>query len=678
MKVTYRWLKDFVDIRLSPVKLADKLTMAGLEVVGLEKKDGDFVLEIEITSNRPDWLSIIGVAREVSAITGAKLKKLKLQSALASACAGGSWPLAVTVANKQDCPFYSARIISNLKVKPSPSWLVKRLEALGCRPVNNVVDITNYYLFELGHPLHAFDLDKLCQKSILVRRAKVDEKIITLDGQTRVLSPETLVIADLQQAIAIAGIMGGQQTEVTDKTCNILLESAVFNPVLIRRAKQKLGISSESAYRFERGVNCQAALQASAAAQELIVKLACGRSAGSRSFGKINILPTVIQLDLVYLNKTLGTDISRHCVKQILSRLGCQVKMKSKNLLTVQAPSFRPDLKLPVDLVEEVARIHGYSEIPQTIPAIKPKREILDQRDIVGNIKNILSGLGLDEAITYSLVDRELLEKSGLVLPADPVEILNPLSKEQAVLRPALLPSLMRVLAHNLDHQQDQISIFEIANVFSGRLKTVCEELRLGIALCGTKSSFTQQGLVRDEITLLHLKGIIETLLARLGFKNLDWSPQPDNKINIIIDQQPIGFMLDINPQVTSAFDIKNRRVFLAQINLDQLFKIIDLKKRFSELPKYPGITRDISFVINENILVQELLRAIEGKGAPLLSQARIVDYYQGKQIPAGSRGLTVSCVYRLAERTLTEEEVAPVHNNICSLLKERFGLTLR
>jgi len=725
MKVTYNWLKDFLNIKLTPKALAEKLTMAGLEVVSLEVAQGDFVLEIEITSNRPDWLSVLGVAREVAAITGEKMKlgaryqvlgargKIKnLEPSTKNLEPSTKHPAPntkhlITIGNKKDCPFYTARIIKNVKVGPSPEWLRKRLELVGCRSVNNIVDITNYILFELGQPLHAFDLDKLSQNEIKVRRAAADEKIVTIDGVIRPLSPEILVVADAQKPLAIAGIMGGKETEVTLKTRNILLESAVFNPLLVRRAKQKLGLQSESAYRFERGVDPECVSRASWAAQELILKLAFGEPAGFKGLGAPKVARPAIKLDVRYLNKLLGTAIPALKVKQILTRLGLQVTANTRNNLTVKVPSFRQDLKLPVDLVEEVARIYGYDKIPRTLPAVKPGRRFLDKKDVIDDIKNLLSGLGLNEAITYSLVDRELLAKSGINISSGLIEIANPLSREQEVLRPAVYPSLIRALAYNLDQQQERVGIFEIANVFSGQVDTVREDSLLSLALSGQITCFSKQGLVKDEITLLHLKGILETLFKRLGVKGFDFSCQEENKINLLtprakargllkidteaayfldaaeridvtIDQKPVGFMLDLNPQILGAFNIKNRQVVLAEISLEKLFSSINLGKKFLNLPKYPAITRNISFAIDENIPVKELLMAIEAKGAPRLVQVKIVDYYQGKQIPARHKGLTISCIYRLDSRTLTEEEISPLHNDICSLLKEQFNTKFR
>jgi len=708
MKVTYNWLKDFVNLKITPAQLAQKLTMAGLEVVSLEEAGGDSVFEIEITSNRPDWLSVLGIAREVAAITGRKLKFSYQPSAISRQLKAESRKLkaessnvVIRVENKKDCPFYSGRVICGVQVGTSPAWLKQRLESLGCRSVNNIVDITNYILFATGHPLHVFDLDKVVSQSascpvsqleINVRMARKGEEITTIDGIKRILDENILVIACRQmppsdgtppkavagKPIAIAGIMGGKETEVTFKTRNILLESAVFNPILVRRGRRKLGLQSESAYRFERGVDLETAKTASWAAQELILELASGKPCAYKSAGALKPHNCVINLDTAYVNKVLGLVIPVVKIKQILSRLGLGVRTKAKNILAVKIPGFRQDLKLPIDLVEEIARIYGYAKIPRTIPAIRPGRDIADKRDAACAIKNILSGLGLREVITYSLVDRSLLLKSGISNDRSLLEILNPLSKEQEVLRPTLLPSLIRCLAYNLDRQQENIKIFEIADVFSGEADSIREEPCLGIALCGINSFLIKQGLIKDELTLLHLKGILETLFNRMGVRSFEFMRQDEHKINIVFGGAEAGFMLDLSRQALDSFDIKNRQVILAELSLEKLFGRLNLGKKFSNIPKFPAITRDISFMIKNEVSVTALISAIEAKGAPLLRQARVTDYYQGKQIPVGFRGLTISCIYRLDSRTLTEEEIAPAHNDICFLLQERFGIKLR
>ncbi|MFA6130340.1 MAG: phenylalanine--tRNA ligase subunit beta [Candidatus Omnitrophota bacterium] len=669
-----------MNIKISPKELAEKLTMAGLEVVSLEQAGRDFVFEIEITSNRPDWLSVLGVAREIGAVTGEKLKiptfkepKIKAEELK---------PVKISILDKKDCLFYSARIICEVRVGPSPLWLKERLELLGCRSVNNIVDITNYILFELGHPLHAFDLDLLAGKEIVVRRAKAGEKMVTLDNQPRLLGNDILIIADKDKPQAIAGIMGGKDAEVTAKTRNILLESAVFNPVLVRRARQKLGLQSESAYRFERGVNLETAKIASLAAQELICKLASGKPCGYKSSASPKPSGALINLEPEYVNRILGANIPALKIKKILNGLGFDSKIRLKNRLVVKVPGFRQDVNLPIDLVEEVARIYGYTEIAQTLPAIKPNVNIGGKRDIASYIKNVLIGLGLHEAITYSLVDRDLLAKSGIKQGVQPVEILNPLSKEQEVLRPTLLPSLIRCLTYNLDQQQEYVNIFEIADVFSYGVNSaqgrVQESLSLGIALCGMRSFLTRQGLIKDEVTVLHLKGILESLFNKLGIKDYDFRDRGDRGIGIFVSQQETGIMLNLNKKVLDVFDIKNKQVILAEIDLEKIYSFINLGKQFLDLPRYPAITRDISFVVKGGISIKDLLAAITAKGLPLLRLVEVVDYYQGKQIPEGCKGFTVSCVYRADDRTLTEEEISLLHNSICSLLEERFSIKLR
>lgn len=674
MKVSYDWLKDFVDLKISPKELADKLTMAGLEVVSLEERSGDSVLEIEITSNRPDWLSILGVAREIGAITGARFKTKNVPSPKLKNLKTCS----VSIEDKSDCFFYSALVIRGVRVGPSPEWLKKRLEALGCRSVNNIVDVTNYILFESGQPMHAFDLDRLGRQTINVRRARQGEMITTIDGQQKFLDGDMLVIADNKKAVAIAGVMGGKDTEVTDRTTNILLESAVFNPILVRKTRQKLGLPTESAYRFERGVDEQNARTAVFSAAKLITSLASGECFAYKCLGKIRKESPEIKLEADYISRILGAAIPMVRARQILTRLGFCVRARGKGALMVKAPSFRQDIKAQIDLVEEVARIYGYDKIPISLPAVKPQKNISGRRDMVCGIKNTLYSLGLQEGLTYSLVEREMLEKSGVKKDAQTVEIMNPLSKEQEVLRYSILPSLMRVLAYNLDQQQEYVNIFEIADIFSDKNNGVDEILSLGIALCGTRPFFLKQGLVKDELGILHLKGILEKLFISLGVSNYDFVKQQGSRVSVTVSGEEIGFMFVPQERILGSFDIKNKKAFLAELDLVKLLDRARAERKFSGIPKYPAVTRDLSFIVKEGVSIKEIIGVVKEKGAPLLSEAGVADYYQGKQIPAGFRGLTISCVYRSDDRTLTEEEVSPLHKTICGCLETRFGIKFR
>jgi phenylalanyl-tRNA synthetase beta chain len=670
MKFTYNWLKDFVEIKIAPQALAQKLTMTGLEVTSLEEHNGDFVFEIEVTSNRPDWLSVMGIAREVAAITREKLKNVSRiryhvsrKNVRRATC--DVRPFSIKIEDKKDCPLYTAKIIRDIKVGSSPDWLKKRLELLGCRSVNNIVDITNYILFEYGEPLHAFDLDKLNNDTIIVRRAKNNEKIVTLDGQERMLNCEILVIADKEKAVALAGVMGGKDTEVTQATKNILLEAAIFNPIIIRRARQGLGLQSESSYRFERGIDPEIAEKASWQAVKLIQELAAGKCILAKSSGITKTNKKSINLSISGVQKILDVQITPAKIKQTLASLDFKVKTKTKDKFTVEIPAHRADVNLEIDLIEEIARIFGYEFIPNTLPAARPQVSIGDTRGLVSLIKNTLVGLGLNEVITYSLINQDLLKGFGIGQEA--IEILNPLSQEQGVLRPALLPSLVACIAYNLNQKQEYINIFEIASAFLNPPK---EELRLGIGLCGVRSLLLEQGLIKDEVGLLHLKGIIEALFERLGIKNYAFNKAVEPQtISILVNQEKIGLIQRLQRGV---------EVFMAELNLEKIFSYAQLKKEFAPLPKYPGITRDISFILKEGLSLKETLDTLQEKGRPYLCQIRIVDYYKGKQIPPGYRGLTVSCLYLSEERTLTEAEINPAHNLICRLLTEQFGAKIR
>jgi len=687
MKVTYNWLKEFVDIRLSPRALAEKLTMAGIEVTSLEEKQGDSVLEIEVTSNRPDWLSVVGIAREAAAITNRKLKVVDSPQTIVHSKKSNKkncglstmdYGLDIKIANKKDCPLYTAKIIHGVRVGPSPAWLKERLELIGCRSLNNIVDISNYILFERGEPLHAFDLDKLSLPlEIVVRRAKEGESIVTIDGIKRDLHEQVLIIASSDKPIAIAGIMGGRDSEVTSQTKNILLEAAVFDPLLTRRSRRLLGMQSESAYRFERGVDAQTAQGASWQAVNMIEKLAAGKLILAKSAGLVKPAKKIIALDCAYVCAILGAYIPAVKIKAILKGLGFMLTA-AKKTLKVNVPAYRQDVNAGIDLVEEIARVYGYASIPSTLPSLQPQPAIPGSRELVALIKNILVGLGLNEVITYSLVSKGLLadfrEEDSSLAP----EILNPLSREQEVLRPCLTPSLASCVARNFNQQQDYVPVFELASVFKSTLGGPKEELALGLALAGTKSFLLEQGAVKEEAGLLHLKGIIETLCARIGIRELSFVTENPYAVSVYIGKEKAGVMSRLKKDILSRLDIKNKEVVCAELFLEKFFHYVDLAKKFTPAPRYPAITRAISLFLKEEAGVGQILQAALETGRPLLCEVKVIDYYRGKQTPAGFRGLTLSCLYRAQERTLTEAEVAPVHNLICGILTEKFGAQIR
>jgi len=569
MKVTYNWLKDFVEIKIPPKDLAERLTMAGLEVTSLEEKDTDFVFEIEVTPNRADCLSVIGIAREVAAITGKKLKTVSSIKYQVS-----SKNLRLKIENKKDCPLYTAKIIKDVKVKPSPDWLRKRLELVDCRSINNVVDITNYILFAWGEPLHAFDLDKLNGQTIIVRRAKEKEKIVTIDGEARALNADILVIADRNGPLAIAGVMGGKDSEVIENTKNILLEAAIFNPVIVRRSRQSLGLQTESSYRFERGIDLATAKVASWQAVKLIQDLCAGSLVKALDAGLTKEKRKIVNLSLSTLNKVLDTEIKAPKARDILEDLGFKVSESSNHDFKVRIPSHRQDVSLEIDLIEEIARIYGYANIAQTLPKVTPHITNSGIRDLVSAIKNILIGLGLNEVITYSLISKDLLKDLEIGEHPKTIEILNPLSKEQEILRPSVISGLASCIAYNLNQKQNYINIFEIAKAFLNIPDKPTEELVLGIALCGTKSLLLGQGMVKDEIGLLHLKGIIETVFKRLGIKDYHFILEGNYQFAVCLNKNRVGFMGQLKKEILERLDIKNKDIFVGELYLEKILPI--------------------------------------------------------------------------------------------------------
>jgi phenylalanyl-tRNA synthetase beta chain len=675
MKVTYNWLKDFADIKIPAAELAEKLTMAGLEVKAIEEKAGDFVFEIEITSNRPDWLSVVGVAREAAALTGRELKRSHVTQHKSQA----KEKFDIEIEDKKDCPVYTARIIRNVKVGPSPTWLKDRLELVGLRSVNNVVDITNYVLFEMGEPLHAFDLDKLSGKAIIVRRAKNNEALDTIDGQARKLGADILVIADKQKPVAVAGVMGGKDTEVVSSTKNILLEAAIFNPVIVRRGRQKLGMNSDASYRFERGIDPQSVAAASLRASQMIIECCGGELVGAEACGSLSGKSTRVDFSLGCIKKYLGIDIPASRAKDILNSLGFQIKTKTKTVLTLGVPSWRLDVKAEIDLVEELARIYGFENIPSTLASVVLNNQKEKSQDHLSLIKDMLVGLGLNEVITHSLIERKSLE--GFWEDKDSlVEVSNPLSLEQELMRPLLMASLAGRVAYNLRQQNPCVDIFEVAKIYqlvSGKIR---EKYSLALALCGTNSRWfgPKIGHVADEPGFLHLKGIIETLFSRLGLdiKKTKYCFIDSEQIEVLLGRERVGLLKKLSGEILEALDIKHKDVFVAELALEEMIlPKVNLEKRFrlALVPRFPGISRDITLPVKIEIQFEDVANAIYGLKENLLVEAGFKDSYEGANVPDGIKRITVSCKYCSPDRTLTEEEVTPAHERIVKALQEKF-----
>ncbi|MGB2705878.1 MAG: phenylalanine--tRNA ligase subunit beta, partial [Candidatus Omnitrophota bacterium] len=503
--------------KLDPAKLTNLLTMAGVNAASCKKIGGDYIFEFEITANRPDCLSIIGIAREIAALLGKKLKVPKEIKGTAPFFKmlkekKGAVPF-IEIKDPELCPHYTARVIKNVEVKSSPDWLKERIISVGLRPVNNIVDITNFVLFETGQPMHAFDLDKL-RGSLSVRRAKEGEQIITIDNIPRTLAEGTLVIADEGGPVAIAGVMGALKAEVGRLTKNILLESAFFNPVSVRRASRALGLTSESSYRFERRIDNDMVLRASGRASALIGAIAGGEIKTLTDLGRKNGYSKAIKFDPEKTSSILGISIKKNRAVKILKSLGFSVKDK-KGFVAVTVPSFREDVKSEIDLTEEVARIHGYENIPLTLPHIVGNTKIKGFADILEEkIRRTLTRLGLDEIITYGLI-----KKSGIngldVDDAEVIAIKNPLSIDQEIMRPTMLPGMLKVISYNLSRKVKRLSLFEVGKIYKEKGGRYAEEPVLSACLSGIRRENWKAG--KQEFDFFDIKGIFECLFSELA-----------------------------------------------------------------------------------------------------------------------------------------------------------------
>ena len=690
MKIPLEWLKDFIAIRILPEQLADKLTMAGLEVKGIEQGPHGVVFEVEATPNRPDWLSIVGVAREVATVMGGRLKmrtaefgirnvEWKRKSALRTPHSA----FKIVIHDPKACPRYIGRVIEGVHVGSSPEEMVKRLVAMGTRSINNVVDITNYVLFELGQPLHAFDLDKLQGGTVHIRFANAGEEIVTIDGVTRKLTPQDLVIADETRSVAIAGVMGGKQTEVTQETTNIFLESACFNPMLVRRTARRLGLTSESSYRFERGISLESVLLGSDRATQLLVKLANGQKVGPRvDMVKQKSHARTVHSDLERIAHLLGNSVSSKQIRDSLSRLGLKVSKKGPNA-RVEIPWFRRDIKEEVDLSEEVARIHGYDKIPPQLPVIKKtKLEFSPLLEFQKRLRHQLVGLGYEEVRTYSLVNHGLLKVFGQAGRPDLVKIQNPLSEEQGWMRPTLVIGLVQAAQRNFFRQQNGVRLFELSNVYTLSKGQPIESLKLGLLLGGTQPRHWQDK--EKEYQWWDLKGTLEAILASLKLHGIKWESASlawaveESAAEVHHQGEILGVVSGVNSKVLSQLDIE-KPVFVAELDVEVLLNHAGKEDIcYRPLPKFPSVRRDIALELKESIAVEQVMVLMKGKGGALLERIQLFDYYQGKQIFSGNKSLAFSLEYRAPDRTLTDEEINHLHQQIVQELVMQLGARIR
>jgi phenylalanyl-tRNA synthetase beta chain len=646
----------------------------------LGRAAGDVVYDLEITPNRPDLNSFIGIAREISALTGNPLK-LPETDFTAAQEPGIRSLVDVRLDDPDLCPRYVARGVRGVKIGPSPDWLKAAIESIGLRSINNVVDVTNYVLMECGQPLHAFDYKLIQAKggvpTIVVRRAAAGEKFTTLDGQERTLTDKMLLIADENRGIALAGVMGGQNSEINDSTTDVLIESAYFKPQNIRATSKALELRTDASYRFERGSDIGVCDWASRRTAQLIQRVAGGTVVD----GVVDAYPnppkqTEVTLRHEKVAQLLGVQITEGEQTEFLRRLGLSVT-STPGQVSAQIPTFRVDLKRDVDLIEEIARLYGVDKIPSTPPRGAIGQHPFDALyDQIAEVREILASQGLSEAFGQTLIS----DVSAKLVDANPVALENPLSSDMNVLRPSLLPGLLDSLRHNLHHKNYDVSLFEVGRVFT----SAGEGRRVAIAITGARDPLFWSGEERDaKLDAYDLKGIVEVLFERVGLRGLQWARVAEPKgayiesATISLGKQTLGTFGQLQPLLARKYDLRDP-VFMAEFDLDLMLARRNGAKSFKAIPQFPGIRRDIAMLVAENVTHENVASAVKQLKPQNLESLELFDVFRGKNVPEGQKSVAYAFHYRNAERTLTDNEVNSAHDRIVAELKQRLSATIR
>ena len=679
MKISLDWIREFVTVDLPRQELLDRLTMIGLVADTVEERDGDAVLDLETYANRPDTLGHLGVAREIGAMLGLSLNER-------------SWPLAelpqatteiadVQISSESLCPRYCGLVVRDVPVGPSPDWLRRRVEAMGLRPINNVVDVSNYVLFATAQPIHTFDFGKIDGGRIVVRKAKRGETLKDLDGRTLELAADMLVIADGSRPVALAGVIGGEASGITDATRDVFIESANFDPISIRKTAKKLGLSTDASYRFERGADVGFAPQAALMAASLLTQMG-----GKASRGLIDVYPKPpkpksVRLRLRRIAELLGVDVPESLVVEVLGRLGFLVEAAHKGVWRVEVPTFRVDVGREADLIEEVARFYGYDRIPSEFPPVRSfDLSINRKRERLGKIRQTLLGQGFDEVINWSFADpeREAAAGSGL----RPVDVQNPISSRASVLRTTLVPGLLENAAWNLNRGLEGVHVFELGNVFYWEGDKHREELRLGLISTGLLPGVGWTS-APAETDFYVLKGALEALMEALRFEPVAFEErdhayfEEGRALAILYKGQPVGCLGALRKPLAAAASV-DRTVFAAEVDLTGLFEKTPKPFQYAPVPRFPGVSRDLSFLLDRGVAYQEIGQALARLNPPLLEGFELRDRFSGPSIPADKVSLTVRFRFRHPQRTLVAEEVDRVEQDIVGHLRSALNIQLR
>ena len=685
MLISYNWLRELADTKLTPVELRERLTMVGLAIDAVDSHETDQVLDVEVPSNRPDCLSHVGIAREVSVIESSQLhlpedKPLKSEGRAEAITS-------VEILDPDLCPRYAARVIRGVKIGPSPRWLADRLEAIGQRPINNVADITNYVLHEVGQPLHAFDFNKLDGRRIVVRRAKSGEKLTTLDGVTRTLTSEMLVIADGEKPVALAGIMGGEDSEISTATQDVLIESAYFNPDSVRKTARALAMDTEASRRFERGADRANVLRA----QDRCVQLICEIAGGVASENAIDVYPgpvsaLVIGCRPARVRALTALEVPGSEIKRILGGLGFQEAGQENSAINFVVPSWRVDVEQEEDLVEEVARHIGYDKIASELPSTNLPGEYQPQEMKRRLLRRTLNGFGFDEAITFSFIERnddfELIPAFTDKRISDQQPVLrNPIIEEASNMRPTLLPGLMTSLRHNFNRGIRSVTLFEIGRIFAvfpeDQLPVEHDAIALVSTGTVTEGDRAQGG---REVDFFDLKGALESAVAAMNLGPLVFRSaevqhlQRGQAASIILsDGQKLGTMGRLSDTLNAAYKFR-QPVYVAELDLTTLLNSIEKVVQYRPLARYPSVMRDVTLLVPRNVTLDELLKEIERQAVEDCQGAKLVGTYEGPGVPEDRRSVTLRIEYRSDDKTLRDEEVEDGQRILVAALCQAFN----
>jgi phenylalanyl-tRNA synthetase beta chain len=673
MRIVPAWLREFVTVAADERQLAEDLTSAGIAVESVQEEGGTTVYEMDLTTNRVDAMNHYGVAREASAIYDAELKKVALN--LPQPGELSDFP--IVIEDVEGCARYTARIVRNVKIGPSPQRIAQRLELLGSRPINNVADATNYELNELGHPTHAFDLDLLEGSTIIVRRARDGEFLKTLDGVGHTLTSADLVIADAEKPVALAGVMGGFDSMITEKTKNVLIESAWFHPATIRSMAKRHGMHTDASHRFERGADWGIAPLACDRVTELILESAGGELPGGQIDVVARILdPAAITLRCSEIRRILGIELADDVIQRILRRLGFGVAQDGSTGFRVKVPTWRLDVEREVDLLEELARIYGYNKFPNTLPAFRGAVETLPDEPKDARVRETMLALGYNEAISITFISEQDAKSFG---GGEPLAIANPQSEEAGYLRASILPGLLKMVEYNLNRGNDNVRLFEAGEVFEKVGDGREERRHLGFSATGDAFAKSVHAPAQP-YTFFHMKGGVEELLARFQHSSLYFDDQtaeylhPGRSARAVMDGETVARFGQLHPDLSAARKFR-QEVYIAEILLDRLYRHPLREPRYESISKFPAVERDFSFVFDDAITFERIRSAVETLVINELQEFVPAEIYRGEKVGAGKYSVLLHAEFQSKERTLRDDEVAHWSSQIIAKLESLGGV---